>query len=171
MIFREDYPYYYVILGFFVAGILHINGFRKSRLGYQLRAIRDDEKVAASLGIDVHLAKVKTYAIATAYVSVVGSFHACYIKSIEPADTMGLDLSIQIALMAMLGGAGSLWGPVIGAGVLIPLKSYLNEWLGGASGLAGIDLILYSLIIMIISAREPAGIWGIIQRVRQRRKQ
>jgi branched-chain amino acid transport system permease protein len=92
-------------------GILYINWFRKSRLGYQLRAIKDNEDVARSLGINVHWAKIKTYAIATAFVSVVGSFHACYIKAIEPEDTMSLDISILIALMAMLGGQGPCGGP------------------------------------------------------------
>lgn len=169
LIFKEDVYYYYVILAFFVIGILYMNWFRKSRLGYQLRAIKDNEDVAQSLGINVHLAKVKTYAIATAFVSVVGSFHACYIKAIEPEDTMSLDISILIALMAMLGGAGSLWGPIIGAGVLIPLKSYLKEWLGGVAGLAGIDLVIYAVIIMVISAREPRGIWGLVERIRRRR--
>ena len=75
-----------------------------------------------------------------------------------------------IALMAMLGGAGSLWGPIIGAGILIPLKSYLKEWLGGMAGLAGMDLILYAVIIMIISAREPRGVWGIVERWRRRKQ-
>jgi branched-chain amino acid transport system permease protein len=169
LIFKEDIYYYYVILGFFLVGLLYINWFRKSRLGYQLRSIKDNEEVAQSLGINVHWAKVKTYAIATAFVSVVGSFHACYIKSIEPEDTMSLSISILIALMAMLGGAGSLWGPIIGAGVLIPLKSYLKEWLGATAGLAGIDLTIYAVIIMLISAFEPRGIWGIVEKVRRRK--
>lgn len=170
LIFKEDIYYYYVILGFFFIGILYVNWFRKSRLGFQLRSIKDNEDVASSLGINVHWAKIKTYAIATAFVSMVGSFHACYIKSIEPEDTMNLDISILIALMAMLGGAGSLWGPIIGAAVLIPLKSYLKEWLGAAAGLAGIDLIIYAVIIMLISALEPRGIWGIVEKVRRRRQ-
>jgi branched-chain amino acid transport system permease protein len=170
LIFKEDIYYYYVLFGFFLIGILYLNWFRKSRLGYQLRAIKDNEDVARSLGINVHWAKIKTYAIATAYVSVVGSFHACYIKAIEPEDTMSLDISILIALMAMLGGAGSLWGPIIGAGILIPLKSYLKEWLGGMAGMAGMDLILYAVIIMIISAREPRGVWGIVERIRRRKR-
>jgi branched-chain amino acid transport system permease protein len=170
LIFKEDIYYYYVLFVFFVTGLLFLNWFRKSRLGYQLRAIKDNEDVARSLGINVHWAKIKTYAIATAYVSVVGSFHACYIKAIEPEDTMSLDISILIALMAMLGGAGSLWGPIIGAGILIPLKSYLKEWLGGVSGLAGMDLILYAVIIMIISAKEPRGVWGIVERIRRRKR-
>ena len=170
LIFKEDVYYFYVILIFFFIGLLYINWFRKSRLGYQLRAIKDNEDVAQSLGINVHWAKIKTYAIATAFVSVVGSFHACYIKAIEPEDTMSLDISILIALMAMLGGAGSLWGPIIGAAILIPLKSYLKAWLGGATGLLGFDLIMYSLIIMLISAAEPRGIWGIVEKYRARRR-
>ena len=170
LIFKEDVYYYYIIFAFFVLGILYINWFRKSRLGFQLRCIKDNEDVARSLGINVHWAKIKTYAIATAFVSMVGSFHACYIKNIEPDDVMSLDLSILIALMAMLGGAGSLWGPVIGAGILIPLKSYLKEWLGATAGLVGIDLILYSVIIMLISAVEPRGIWGVVEKARRRKR-
>ncbi len=169
LIFKEDVYYYYVILVFFLLGILYMNWFRKSRLGFQLRSIKDNEDVARSLGINVHWAKIKTYAIATAFVSMVGSFHACYIKNIEPEDTMSLDISILIALMAMLGGAGSLWGPILGAAVLIPLKSYLKEWLGATAGLAGIDLLIYALIIMLISALEPRGLWGIVEKVRRRK--
>lgn len=170
LIFREDIYYYYVLLVFFIIGLIYINWFRKSRLGFQLRCIKDNEHVARSLGINVRWAKVKTYAIATAFVSVVGSFHACYIKNIEPEDTMSLSISILIALMAMLGGAGSLWGPIIGAGILIPLKSYLKEWLGAKAGLVGIDLILYAIIIMLVSAYEPRGIWGIVEKVRRRKR-
>jgi branched-chain amino acid transport system permease protein len=169
LIFKEDAYYYYIILAFFLIGIFYVNWFRKSRLGFQLRSIRDNEYVAESLGINVHWAKIKTYAIATGFVSLVGSFHACYIKNIEPGDTMSLDLSILIALMAMLGGAGSLWGPVLGAAVLIPLKSYLKEWLGAKAGLVGIDLVIYAVIIMLVSAVEPRGLWGIVEKMRRRK--
>ena len=170
LIFNDDVYYYYVILAFFLVGVLYMNWFRKSRLGYQLRAVKDNENVARSHGINVHWAKVKAYAIATAFVSMVGSFHACYIRNLEPIDTMNLETSVLIALMAMLGGAGSLWGPIIGAAVLIPMKSYLKEWLGASAGLLGMDLIVYSLLIMIISAWEPRGIWGLIEKVRQGRR-
>ena len=169
LIFKSDTYYYYFILGIFVIGFFYMNWFRKSRLGFQLRCIKDNEDVARSLGINVLWSKIKTYAIATAYVSVVGSFHAVYIKNLEPEDTMSLDLSILIALMAMLGGAGSLFGPIIGAAILIPLKSYLNEWLGGQAGLVGLDLVIYAFIIMIISAKEPRGIWGIVEKIRRRK--
>jgi branched-chain amino acid transport system permease protein len=83
---------------------------------------------------------------------------------------MSLDISILIALMAMLGGVGSLWGPMIGAAFLIPLKSYLKEWLGARAGLVGIDLVIYGGIIMFISAFEPRGIWGIVEKARRRKR-
>jgi len=170
LFFTQDDTYYYIILAFFFVGILYVNWFRKSRLGFQLRSIKDNEEVARSLGINVQWAKIKTYAVAVTFVSAVGSFHACYVKNIEPEDTMSLDISILIALMAMLGGAGSLWGPLIGAGILIPLKSYLKEWLGARAGLVGIDLVIYGAIIMFISAVEPRGVWGIVERIRRRKR-
>jgi len=169
LIFREDIYYYYLLLAFFFIAILVINWFRHSRIGYQLRAIRDNEDLAKSLGINVHWSKIKTYALATAFVSAIGSFHAVYIKNIEPEDTMSLDISVLIALMAMLGGAGSLWGPIIGASILIPLKSYLKTWLGAKAGLVGIDLVIYAVIIMVVSAVEPRGIWGMLQRFKRKR--
>jgi len=168
--FREDYYYFYILLGFFVLGILFLNGFRHSRLGYQLRAIKDNEDVAKSLGINVHWSKIKAYAVATAYVAMVGSFHACYNFNIEPEDTMSLDISILIAMMAMLGGAGSLWGPIIGAAILVPMRSYLGSWLGGLSGFTGVDLLIYGIIIMLIAAVQPRGVWGMVEAVRARRR-
>jgi branched-chain amino acid transport system permease protein len=168
--FRQDYYYYYIILAFFFVGLFYINWFRHSRIGYQLRSIKDNEDIARSLGIDAHWAKIRTYAVATAFVAAVGSFHACYNFNIEPEDVMGLDLSILIALMAMLGGAGSLFGPIIGAAILVPMKNYLGAWLGARAGLVGIDLIIYSSIIMLIAALEPRGIWGLITRLRAGRR-
>ncbi len=169
LIFKEDVYYYYLLLGFFFLAVFVMNWFRHSALGYRLRCIKDNEEVAKALGINVHWAKIKTYALATAYVSAMGSVHAMYIKNIEPEDTMSLDISVLIALMAMLGGAGSLWGPIIGAAVLVPMKSYLKEWMGAKMGLIGIDLIIYGFIIMVIAAVEPKGLWGLYERWKGKR--
>ncbi len=121
----------------------------------------------AASGIDAHWAKIR-HMRRNRFVAAVGSFHACYNFNIEPEDVMGLDLSILIALMAMLGGAGSLFGPIIGAAILVPMKNYLGAWFGATAGLVGLDLIIYSTIIMLIAALEPRGIWGMITRLRQR---
>ena len=170
MQFDSDIYYYYAILFFFTIGLLYMNWFRKSRVGYCLRAIKANEDVAASLGINVRWAKIEAYAIASAFVAVGGAFHTVYHMYIDTASVMHLELSILIALMAMLGGAASLWGPIIGAAILVPLDRYLGSWIGGVKSLLGLDLIIYSTVIMLIAAIEPRGIWGLVERARSKRE-
>jgi branched-chain amino acid transport system permease protein len=159
--------YHYFIFGLFMAQFLFMNWFRKSRLGYELQAVRDNEDAAASLGINVTATKVKAYCITAALGALGGSFITVYYLYIDPELVMPLDLSILIAMTVMVGGAGSIWGPIIGAAILIPLDMYLGAWLAGG-GHYGIDFMIYSLIIMIIAAREPKGIWGIVERGKKR---
>lgn len=156
--------YHYFIFGLFMAQFLFMNWFRKSKLGYQLQAVRDNEDAAASLGINVTGTKVIAYCITAALGAVGGSFMTVYYLYIDPDLVMPLDLSILIAMTVMVGGAGSIWGPMIGAAALIPLDMYLGAWLAG-SGHYGIDFMIYGFIIMIIAAYEPKGIWGMIERV------
>jgi branched-chain amino acid transport system permease protein len=170
MQFKSDNYYYYFIMVLFYAALFYMNWFRKSRLGYQLRMIKDDEEGAESLGIDARWCKIKAYSIASAFVAVGGGFMAVYNLYIDPISVMDLDLSIKIALMAMLGGAASLWGPIIGAAFLVPLDRFLGSWLGGHKGLIGVDFMIYSMMIMLVSAYQPRGIWGIIEQFRQRGK-
>ncbi len=165
MQFDSPIGYHYLILFFFLLALLYMNWFRKSKLGYQLRAIRENEDAAASLGINIMWAKVKAYCITAVMAAVGGCFYAVYHLYIDPRSVMHLDLSILIAMMAMMGGAGSMWGPIIGAMILIPLDRFLGDWLGG-SGILGVDFMIYALIIMIIAAYQPRGIWGIIEKVR-----
>jgi branched-chain amino acid transport system permease protein len=159
--------YHYFIFGLFMAQFLFMNWFRKSKLGYQLQALRDNEDAAASLGINVTGTKVIAYCITAALGAMGGSFMTVYYLYIDPDLVMPLDLSILIAMTVMVGGAGSIWGPMIGAATLIPLDMYLGAWLAGG-GHYGIDFMIYGLIIMIIAAYEPKGIWGVIERVTKR---
>lgn len=158
--------YHYFIFGLFMAQFLFMNWFRKSKLGYELQAVRDNEDAAASLGINVTATKVKTYCITAALGAVGGSFMTTYYLYIDPELVMPLDLSILIAMTVMVGGAGSIWGPIIGAAILIPLDMYLGAWLAGG-GRYGIDFMIYAFIIMIIAAREPKGVWGIVERIKK----
>ncbi len=167
MQFDSPIYYLYFIFFLFMAQFLYMNWFRKSKLGYELQAVRDNEEAAASLGINVTVTKVKAYCITAAMGAVGGSFMAAYYLYIDPHMVMPIDLSILIAMTVMVGGAGSIWGPIIGAAILIPVDMYLGAWLGGM-GLYGIDFMLYGFIIMIIAAREPKGIWGIVERIRKR---
>jgi branched-chain amino acid transport system permease protein len=163
--FHTNIPLYYVVLAMFLGGVIFLNWFRGDRLGYQLRAIKENDDAAKSLGIDIRIAKLKAYAIAAAFAALGGSFHAIYTMYIDPEAVMSTELSMQIALMAMLGGAGTLWGPVIGAAILVPLDRFLGSALGGSKSLQGLDLMIYGAIIMILAAVEPRGIMGILQRI------
>ena len=160
--------YHYFIFGLFMAQFLFMNWFRKSKLGYQLQAVRDNEDAAASLGINVTWTKVKAYCTTAGLGAIGGSFMTVYYLYIDPDLVMPLDLSILIAMTVMVGGAGSIWGPMIGSAALIPLDMYLGAWLAGG-GHYGIDFMVYGFIIMIIAAYEPQGIWGIIEKMSKRR--
>jgi branched-chain amino acid transport system permease protein len=158
MQFKSDNYYFYFIMTLFFAGLFYMNWFRKSKLGYQLRMIKDDEEAAESLGIDARWCKIKAYSIASAFVAV------------GPYSVMDLDLSIKIALMSMLGGAGSMWGPIIGSAFLVPLDRFLGSWLGAQKGMIGVDFMIYAALIMVVSAYQPRGIWGIVEQFRRRGK-
>jgi len=164
------YPiyYHYFIFFLFITQVLFMNWFRKSKLGYELQAVRDNEEVASSLGINVYRTKVISYTITGGLGAVGGSFMTSYYIYIDPDFVMPLDLSILIAMTVMVGGGGSLWGPIIGAAFLTPLDMYLGAWLGAKKRL-GIDFMIYAIIMMFIAAREPRGIWGIIERIRKRK--
>jgi len=168
MQFDSPIYYHYFVFVLVMIAILYMNWFRKSRLGYQLRAITANEDVAESLGINIHWVKVKTYCITGIFAGMGGAFYTVYYNYIDPFSVMHLELSIMIALMTMIGGAGSMWGPIIGAMILIPLDRYLGAWLGGR-GIIGVDFMIYALMVMIISAYEPKGIWGIIEKARRKR--
>lgn len=161
--------YHYFILFLFLLSLFWLNWFRKSKLGYELRAIKANEDAAASLGINVLWAKVKAYCISAAVAALGGAFYAVYFLYIDPFCVMHLDLSIMIAMTAMLGGAGSIWGPIIGALILIPLDRYLGASLGG-KGVLGVDFLIYASIIMLVAAYQPKGVWGIVETLRERKR-
>jgi branched-chain amino acid transport system permease protein len=168
MQFTSPIYYHYFAFVLVMGAILFMNWFRKSRLGYQLRAISANEDVAESLGINIHWVKVKAYCITGVFAGMGGAFYAVYYNYIDPFSVMHLELSIMIALMTMIGGAGSIWGPIIGAMILIPMDRYLGAWLG-AIGITGVDFMIYAFMVMVIAAYEPRGIWGIIEKARRRR--
>jgi branched-chain amino acid transport system permease protein len=160
-------PYYYIALFlmalvFFVARLIE-----KSALGYYFRAIREDEDAAKSLGVYPTKYKLIAGAISAAFTSLAGSFYAYYVLYIDPNSVLGIDLSIKICMVVILGGIGKIWGPLIGTALLIPLSEGTRIWLGGTG--RAIDLIVYGLFIMIIAILEPAGLLGIISRLSTRK--
>ncbi len=160
-------PYYYLSLGAAALGFLLVWYLRRSRFGFRLQAVRDEPDAAASLGIGVAKHKVLAFMLSAAMMSVAGAFYAQYILVLDPERVFSADISVIVVLMTVLGGSGTLWGPALGAAILVPLSEYSRIWLGGTG--KTIDLIIYGLLIMAICMWRPAGIVSLFsERLRRR---
>lgn len=159
--------YYYIALGLAALGFALVWAVRRSRFGFRLQALRDDPDAAASLGIAVAKHKVMAFMLSAAMMSVAGSFYAQYILVLDPERVFSADISVIVVLMTVMGGSGTLWGPAIGAAILVPLSEYSRVWLGGTG--KTVDLIIYGLLIVSICMWRPAGIVSIFaDRMRRR---
>jgi len=139
-----------------------------SKMGYYFRAIKESHKIAESLGVDVVLYRLMAIMISAFLSAMAGTFYAQYILYIDPGSVMLLATSIQIVLIAMLGGAGSIMGPVIGAAILIPASEYTRVTLGYKG--TGIDMLIYGLLITLISMYYPEGVWKLFARLGRKLK-
>ena len=128
----------------------------KSALGYQLSALREDEDAAEALGVNTLWAKLASISISAALTSLGGSLFAQYFLWLEPSFCMGIDLSIQFALYAIIGGMGTAIGPMLGATLLTPLQIFLRAAFGTAA--SGISMMIYGLILILVVLFMPKGI-------------
>lgn len=163
---RDKTEYYLVALAVYAVALLCIWWVLRGPLGYLVRATRDDEDAARSLGVRVRRYKLYAMAISAAFTAVVGSFYAMYALFVDPNVVLGVGFSILIALAAILGGATSLWGPLVGAAILILLQQGTRVLYSGAG--TGIDFVIYGAIVIVIAVVEPRGIAGLLDRVRGR---
>ena len=162
--FRSSVPYYYIFLAVLAALLYAIYLMERSRFGYYLRAIRAGERAAASLGVPVRRTKLAALALSAAFTAVAGSLYAFKLGYVNPESGLGILVSVQMIITAALGGAGRLWGPLIGAIVLVPLQSATNSWFGGSG--TGLTYILYGGIIVVLARFEPGGLIELWQRLR-----
>ena len=157
--FETDIPFYYIML-FLLAAVTTISFFlNRSKTGYYLRAIRADEDAAESLGIQTSQIKLKAFVASAGLTSVVGSFYAFFISYIDPTSVCGLDLSTKIGAIAIVGGMGTVWGPVIGGFVLFAL----TEGATAVFGSSGATMLPYGLVLVIIMIFRPGGIISFFQ--------
>jgi branched-chain amino acid transport system permease protein len=154
--------YYYIALGLLALALAATRWLERSRRGYYFRAIREDQDAAASLGVHVAHEKHVAMAVSAGLTALGGTFWAQYVLFIDPESVFPLSLSILICLVAVLGGVGSLWGPVLGAAILVPLSESTRVLLGGTG--KALDLVIYGALIMVIAVFQPAGVIGLVRR-------
>jgi len=135
----------------------------KTRPGYYFRAIKDEPDAARSLGINITYYKMFAIALSAFFTGVGGAFYAQYVLYIDPDSVFSFMLSVLIMLIPVLGGIGTLWGPVLGAFILIPLSEFTRVYLSGSGG--ALDLVVYGALIMLVAIFEPRGIWALGERL------
>jgi branched-chain amino acid transport system permease protein len=153
--FRSELPYYYIFLGVLAVVLYTTFAVERSRFGYYLRAIKAEERAARSLGVPARGTKLKALMLSAAFTSVAGSLYSIKTGFIDPESGFGILVSVQMVIIAALGGAGTLFGPLIGALILVPLQTAINSWFGG--GGSGLTYILYGGIIVLLARFEPGG--------------
>lgn len=158
--FAGKTAYYYIALAMLLLQVGFVYWLEKSHFGYYFQAIREDQDTARSLGINITHYKIAAMAFSAMFMAIGGTFYAQYLLYIDPESVLPMMLSIQICLMAILGGIGTVFGPVLGALIMIPLSEFSRAWLGGSG--SAVDLIIYGLLIMVISATKPSGLMGFI---------
>ena len=160
MFHSSKLPYYYIMLAFLLLAVAVCYWVSTSKMGYYFRAIKESHEIAQVLGVNVVRYRLYAIMISAFLTSMAGTFYAQYILYIDPESVMILPISVQIVLVAMLGGANTVLGPVVGAAILIPLSEYSRAWLGYKG--TGVDMIIYGTLITIISMYQPNGVWGSI---------
>jgi len=168
MFHSSKLPYYYIMLAFLLLAVAVCHWVSTSKMGYYFRAIKESHEIAQVLGVDVVRYRLYAIMISAFLTSMAGTFYAQYILYIDPDSVMILPISVQIVLVAMLGGASTVLGPVIGAGILVPLSEYSRAWLGYKG--TGMDMIIYGTLITVISMYQPNGVWGAITALIRRSK-
>ena len=153
--FRSELPYYYIFLAVLALVLYATFEVARSRFGYYLRAIKAGERAARSLGVPVRATKLKALMLSAAFTSIAGSLYSIKTGFIDPESGFGILVSVQMVIIAALGGAGTLFGPLVGALILVPLQTATNTWFGG--GGSGLTYILYGGIILLLARFEPGG--------------
>lgn len=159
-------PYYYIALAMAATVTLAALTIERTKLGYYLRAIKNDPLAARALGVNVLKYKLIAIAISAAFTAMLGTFYAQYLLFIDPETTMRLELSVLIALVAILGGVGTVAGPLLGAAVMIPLSEYSRSQFGGGGN--ALDLVLYGGMVVLVAVFQPNGLIAIWRRWRGR---
>jgi len=152
--------FYYVILALTIIAFLLCHALLRSRIGYFWLAIREDEQAARALGIDTFRYKMAAVVISAGMTAVAGVFFAFYYNNLFPEQVFHISRSIEIILAPIIGGIGTLFGPVLGAFVLTGLSEAMTELLHALGiEVPGAKQVFYGICLLVVVMALPDGIW------------
>lgn len=155
--FASKIPYYYVGLVMLIGIYLMMKKIDRSKMGFALKTIREDEDAAAAIGINPTRYKIMAVVISAMVAGLVGFFYASYIRYIDP-ELMIQAKSTESVLPAVVGGAAYVEGPIVGGLLMIPLSEYLRA--NFSSILPGINMLMYAVMLLLVIRFRPTGILG-----------
>ena len=158
--FAERSGFYFLILLMAALSVALAEWLRRSRFGAQLTAIRENEDSAKALGIDVFREKVKVMLLSGAIGGMGGCFFAQYFLYIDPLVVFGVDKSVEMLLVSMIGGAGTVYGPLVGALLLASISDITRV----LTQIQGLSLVLYGGLLVVIIAYLPNGLIDLFKR-------
>lgn len=161
--FAERSGFYFLILGLAALSVALAEWLRRSRFGAQLAAIRENEDSAKALGINVFREKVKVMLLSGAIGGMGGCFFAQYFLYIDPLVVFGVDKSVEMLLVSMIGGAGTVYGPLVGALLLASISDITRV----LTQVQGLSLVLYGGLLVVIIAYLPNGLIDLFKRRRK----
>ena len=165
--FNDPRLYYWIFLAVLAALLLLTALMQHSRMGYYLRAINGSERAARSLGVPVRRFKLYALLLSATFTSLAGTLYALMVGFADPDSVLGVLISVKMVIMAALGGAGTLFGPLVGAAILIPLEEGTNAAFGGSG--TGITYVVYGAVVVLIARFLPGGLAELLHRVPRRR--
>ncbi|MCS6853635.1 MAG: branched-chain amino acid ABC transporter permease [Elioraea sp.] len=166
--FADRRVFYWVALGVLVCCLLLVRAIERSRFGAWLVAVRENEDAARALGVDVLAVKVAAITLSAAMTAAAGCLYAQKFLYLDAAIAYGPWISVEALLAPVIGGAGTVFGPVLGALALLGLGELTKAWIGDLTGgsVPGVDLVLFGALLILCVAFAPRGIIGLLSRVR-----
>ncbi|MBW1700958.1 MAG: branched-chain amino acid ABC transporter permease [Deltaproteobacteria bacterium] len=162
--FKGNNPYYYIAMGMMIFSIIVVRIIEKSNIGLLSVAIREDEDAAQSLGVNSFKCKMILFFISGFMTALGGTFYANYFYYIQPDIVFGLGLSVDIILRPIVGGMGTVFGPVIGSFLMTPLAEFTRNYFA-KGGYEGLHMIIYGIILIIVVLFFPRGLAPSFQRM------
>ena len=169
MQFADTRVYAYIALALMLCAMLLSLAIERSRFGLSLMAIKQDEAAAEAAGINTFAWKLKAITLSGILAGTIGGLYAVVLLIVTPPAVFGMLVSAQALILAMFGGVATLWGPVIGAIVLVPLSEFLHARLGDV--IPGIQGVVYGLAIIIVILLAPEGVFWKVKDMLRRRRQ
>jgi branched-chain amino acid transport system permease protein len=161
--FLSKVPFYYAGLGLAVITVAVNWAVQHSKLGYYFQAIREDQDAAHSLGINLSFWKNVALAISVFFTAWAGAFYGLYTGFIDPNNTLTTDVSVQMVLICIIGGIGTIFGPIVGALVVVPLSELLRANFGQ------VHALVYGILVVLVILFMPDGILGYVKKVTTRK--